>query len=497
MSKHPTPRANVGSNDAWAETRAATTLATKVMGDEEDYLATTRRAIGRRIDAERHEMFVVCDPAEALQQQFEHHAPEFIVLHDLGLEGSVRLLQGVAAATQRPMQQLVVRRQGFGSALATLRFVELPGSGASAPVRIYSTRVDAADPAQATALQQTLLGHSRLGVILVGAQAVAEAAIRLRPLRDAMAETAWRNRELLWLPIGADAAAAAPGSLAGRHSPVNLHTAPTQADLGQAWPVISAHWDRLRQAPHDPHAAAGLAMPPMRSTAPSLPRVAPSASAQARRPLAPPAAPTARGEFIHSTIPGDFHSATEPMAFASPSQRAPEPASLRAVMNGAALPARSPAAALGVPPAPALATRAPPPAPPVAPNAPAVAPIVDWAAYVRECAALPGLLSCCVFDLASERPLAHVGSRPGPAALAAQGAALYEALCHSARALGLAPGLPEMALTLAEHHLILHPLAQHPGLALHAVLDAHLANLTLLRMKLHRLDPGSPFAGTH
>ena len=32
---------------------------------------------------------------------------------------------------------------------------------------------------------------------------------------------------------------------------------------------------------------------------------------------------------------------------------------------------------------------------------------------------------------------------------------------------------------------------------LHAVLDAHLANLTLVRMKLHRLDPGSPFAGPH
>jgi hypothetical protein len=153
-------------------------------------------------------------------------------------------------------------------------------------------------------------------------------------------------------------------------------------------------------------------------------------------------------------------------------------------------------------PAPA-AEPAPPPlrhslghAAPVAPPAPAV----DWPAYVRECAALPGMLSCCVFDLASERPLAHAGNRPGPAALAAQGAALYEALCHSARSLGLAPGQPEMALTLAEHHQILHPLAQHPGLALHAVLDAHLANLTLVRMKLHRLDPGSPFAnpaGSH
>lgn len=430
MASQP-PRRSPGDDDSWAETRAATSMATRVMGDEEDYLATARRAIGRRIDAERHELFVVCDPAEALQLQFEHHAPEFIVLHDLGLDGSTRLLQGVAAAMHQPVQQLVVRRQGYGSALATLRFAELPAAGAAPPVRIYSTHVEAADPAQATALALTLLGNSRLGVILVGAQPAHDAAARLRPLGDALNEPAWRNRQLLWLPVGAEAASVAPGALAGRHSLVQLHAVPAQSDLGHAWPVITALWDRLRHAPQDPHAGDGLAMPPMRAAAPPppLPSVRPG-----------PAAPVPAAE--------------------------PSPPPLRSALGHAA---------------------------PVAPPAPAV----DWPAYVRECAALPGMLSCCVFDLASERPLAHAGNRPGPAALAAQGAALYEALCHSARSLGLAPGQPEMALTLAEHHLILHPLAQHPGLALHAVLDVHLANLTLVRMKLHRLDPGSPFAGPH
>jgi hypothetical protein len=193
MANQP-PRRVSGDTDPWAETRAVPNLSTRVMGDEEDYLATARRAIGRRIDAERHELFVVCDPAEALQQQFEHHAPEFIVLHDLGLDAANRLLQGVAAATQRPVQQLVVRRQGYGSALATLRFAELPAAGAALPVRIYSTQVDAADPAQATALALALLGNSRLGVILVGAQPASDAAARLRPLGAALNEPAWRNR---------------------------------------------------------------------------------------------------------------------------------------------------------------------------------------------------------------------------------------------------------------------------------------------------------------
>ena len=438
---NPPVRRAAGDDDSWAETRAAANLATKVMGDEEDYLATTRRAIGRRIDAERHELFVVCDPAEALQLQFEHHAPEFIVLHDLGLDGAARLLQGVAAATQRPVQQLVVRRQGYGSALATLRFAELPATGAAPPVRIYSAQVEAADPGQATALAMTLLGHARLGVVLVGAQAVHDAAARLRPLANALNEPGWRNRQLLWVPVGAEAAAVAPTPLLGRQSLVQVHTVPAQADLGQAWPVITALWDRMRHAPQDPHAADGLAMPPMRAAvpAPSLPSVRPAT-------VVPASAPQ-RADFQPSTLPAAN----------------PAPPPLRGTLGQAA---------------------------PAAPPAPAV----DWAAYVRECATLPGMLSCCVFDLASERPLAHAGNRPGPAALAAQGAAMYEALCHAARSLGLAPGQPEMALTLAEHHLILHPLAQHPGLALHAVLDVHLANLTLVRMKLHRLDPGSPFA---
>lgn len=435
-------RAGPGEDEAWAKTRAVGSLATQVMGDEESYLATTRRAIGRRIDAEHHELFVVCDPAQALQLQLEHHAPDYIALHDLGLEGSYRLLQGVAAATRRPVQQLVVRRQGFGVPLATLRFVELPGATPATQVRIYSTRAEVDDPAQAGLLAQVLLGHSRLGVILVGAHAVTEAAQHLRPLREAMAGSGWRNRQLLWLPIGAEAAAAAPGSLVGRLSTVQLHTAAPQADLAQAWPVISSLWDRLRSAPAD----APLPLSPFEITA--------------ARPVMPPAPAPAP--------------AAPPVPAAPPARVAPT----------------APVAP------PAVADLAVPPALPVRAVAPAPSAAV-WQAYVRECAALPGVISCCVFDLATERSLAHAGNRPGPAALAAQGAALYESLCHGARSLGLAPGQPEMALTLAEHHLILHPLAQHPGLALHMVLDAHLANLTLVRMKLHRMDPGGPFAAGH
>jgi hypothetical protein len=43
-------------------------------------------------------------------------------------------------------------------------------------------------------------------------------------------------------------------------------------------------------------------------------------------------------------------------------------------------------------------------------------------------------------------------------------------------------------VTYSAHHLVLRGIAGHPGLALHAVLDSHAANLTLARMKLQRMD---------
>ena len=45
-----------------------------------------------------------------------------------------------------------------------------------------------------------------------------------------------------------------------------------------------------------------------------------------------------------------------------------------------------------------------------------------------------------------------------------------------------------MSVTLNGHHLIVRAIAGHPGLALHAVLDSHAANLMLVKMKLQRLE---------
>jgi hypothetical protein len=101
------------------------------------------------------------------------------------------------------------------------------------------------------------------------------------------------------------------------------------------------------------------------------------------------------------------------------------------------------------------------------------------------------MISCCVFELATQRTLAHAGARPGPASLATQGAALHDAANSAAKAMGLTVAAPDLSITLNDHHLIVRAIAGYPGLALHAVLDSHAANLMLVKMKLQRLDHDS------
>jgi hypothetical protein len=107
---------------------------------------------------------------------------------------------------------------------------------------------------------------------------------------------------------------------------------------------------------------------------------------------------------------------------------------------------------------------------------------------VQQCIEITGMISCCVFELATQRTLAHAGARPGPASLAAQGAALHDASNVAAKAMGLPIAPPDISVTLNAHHLIVRAIPGHPGLALHAVLDSHAANPMLVRMKLQRID---------
>lgn len=134
-------------------------------------------------------------PAEALQQQIDHLDPEFIVVHDIGTTSSRRLLAGIAAAGKRAVQKLHIRRQGYGTTLATPQYAELPTSDGSR-VAMYSTEAHA-DTASRHDLARTLLANSRLSVIMVGELPSHTLEAAFKPLHADILGGHWRNRHVL------------------------------------------------------------------------------------------------------------------------------------------------------------------------------------------------------------------------------------------------------------------------------------------------------------
>lgn len=409
--------------EAWQATRAQTSLATQFLTDEDDYLAPEKSDIGRQTGTNERELFVSCAPAEALQQQFEHLHPEFIAIHDVATSSSRKLLAGIAAASGRAMQKLTIRRQGYGTPLATLEFIELPTADGSL-LRVYSTEVDA-DTTARHGIARMLLGFSRLGVVMVGDLPAHAIASAIKPLQEAMLTGPWPNRQMLLLPLASASTLVSQGMALSRETGVSVRTTPQVARPADAWGFINGTWNRLREQSQPD----GRAIPALVGTG---------------------AGPAARGP-----------AATGAAAATIPSQLSA---------------------------APTLAMRPMPTVPAAGARAAAAVPESLLERYVLQLIELGGMVSCCIFDVATGREITHAGASPGAADLATHGTELLAAIGASSRKLGLGHTLPEAAITLGSHHLLIRAVPRHPGLALHAVLDKAQANLTLARLQVLRLD---------
>jgi hypothetical protein len=409
--------------EAWQATRAQTSLATQFLTDEDDYLAPEKSDIGRQTGTNERELFVSCAPAEALQQQFEHLHPEFIAIHDIATASSRKLLVGIAAASGRAMQKLTIRRQGYGTPLATLEFIELPTAVGSL-LRVYSTEVDA-DTTARHGIARMLLGFSRLGVVMVGDLPAHAIASAIKPLQEAMLAGPWPNRQMLLLPLASASTLVSQGMALSRETGVSVRTTPQVARPADAWGFINGTWNRLREQSQPD----GRAIPALVSTA---------------------AAPAARASSTQSP---------------------------------AAAPTKAKPAA-----APTLTMRPMPTVPAAGARAAAAVPESVLDRYVQQLIELGGMVSCCIFDVATGREITHAGASPGAADLATHGTELLAAIGATSRKLGLGHTLPEAAITLGSHHLLIRAVPRHPGLALHAVLDKAQANLTLARLQVLRLD---------
>ncbi|MFP5397667.1 MAG: hypothetical protein ACLGIT_05015 [Gammaproteobacteria bacterium] len=422
--------------EAWLPTQQVAGPPTQLFTARERDDADT--GVGRRVDERLWELFVVFEPAQALQQQFDRRPEGFIALHDVGAPVSRRWLAALAAARGLALQRLVIRSQGHGVALATIEFAELPGADGT-PVRVYSTDVDA-DSRQRPQIARALLGSSRLGVVLLGDLPPHALTATLQPLHDAIVAGPWRNRELLVLPLAGSSAQAQQVAQLGHGTGVRTTVAPLVGGADQALGYAVLAWNRL----HLP--LGGRAAPQIVLPAPSVRPVTAPASAPAPLPAAPSSAPVP--SFVAPAAPA---APARPRPATLPLQPMPDPRG--GATRGDASPMQR---------------------------------------YVQRCLEVKGMVSCCVFEPESQRTLAFAGARPGPAALASQGAALYAALRGGAHALGLGSAPPEAAVTLAGHHLVLRPVPGHPGLVLHAVIDRSATPLVLAMRHLERLDEALP-----
>ncbi|MBW8828237.1 MAG: hypothetical protein JF606_02170 [Burkholderiales bacterium] len=416
--------------EAWQSTRAQT----QIVRDEDAYLEAEQKDVGRLVGDHLRELFVTCDAGPAMQQQFEHLHPEFIAIHDVATHSSRKLLAGIAAASKGAVQKLVIRRQGHGNTLATLEFVELPTAEGKA-LRVYSTEADA-DTTSRHALARTLLGFSTLSVILVGDVPGHSITGIFKPLHDDMITGPWPNRNLLLLPLSPANALVTQGMELGRGTGVNVRTTPHVTRPADAWNFISSTWGRLRQE--------------MRSGA------SPASGS-------PPAAGYgAQPKGLAATRQSSF---APPMAQGALQRSAQETGH----RSSAPLPLRP------MPPVPSQSSR----------DAASLDPL---SRYVQQLSELTGMVSVCIFEVATGNDLRHAGASPGPEDLATHGSDLLAAMLTTSRTLGLGHALPEAAITLGAHHLVLRAVPKHPGLAMHAVLDKTHANLTLARLQIMRMD---------
>lgn len=255
---------------------------TRIERSEHDYLDEPAD-IGRAVGNHTRELFVACEPAEALQQQLDFLRPRYIVLHDIGSRGAgKRLLHAVAAAAARPVERLTVRRQSYGTTLAAIDYVDCPARS-GAPVRLFSTDIDADTPSR-TALARVLLGRATLAVVLVGDVPAHAFGEMLQPLRDGLFAPDWRCAHLQFMPLAPSSRAALAGlaGALGLGSGIQCQIAPLVTRPADAWTFLSSTWNHLQNAEH-----------PNGHDAPLLDPVAPGRDAMTPMPVhgAPSAAP--------------------------------------------------------------------------------------------------------------------------------------------------------------------------------------------------------------
>jgi hypothetical protein len=107
---------------------------------------------------------------------------------------------------------------------------------------------------------------------------------------------------------------------------------------------------------------------------------------------------------------------------------------------------------------------------------------------VQGIADLPGVTSCCVFELTSSRTLAQAGMEPAPVELARRGTTLIALARSTRKQLGLLGQADEIIIMGGAPALAVRALASRPELAVHVAFTPAKADWPVLRPRIMALD---------
>lgn len=236
---------SVADSTAAARFWADTNVVTPVPDAAPRTAATTE--LGEPVGRHTRELFVSCEPAEALRMQLGRTGLRYMVIADLGGGRARQGLQDIARASGWPLQRLVVRRQGFGDTLATLHFLDSPTQDGGR-VRVFCADADA-EPFTRQALAQVLMGHAELVAQLVPsgfgqaqqAQAVDALAAQVRA-----AWADWRCRALIFMPAQTSPELVEHIARFRTQTGIAARMAPAVRRADQLWVYLGSTWNQMQ-----------------------------------------------------------------------------------------------------------------------------------------------------------------------------------------------------------------------------------------------------------
>lgn len=278
-------RADRYDPESWGlTTQVATQVVARGGDDRSDAKASADPTIGKPVGGDTWELFVSCLPADAMEQQFDLRSPYFIALHELGGSGGGQLLTAIAKRLNVPIKRLVIRRQSFGTELATLSFFDLRATNGQT-VRVYGTDAQS-DEVTRNQLRRVLMARSRMCVVLTPSMTQAEWASGLTALAQTLQEQRARTRSLVFVPQADSTVLAALIAGFSRRVVVPVATAPASARAVEAWPFLVASWNKLHAStsPDTPLSLQWLLDSAWPDESPATPPTSASAVAQADAP---------------------------------------------------------------------------------------------------------------------------------------------------------------------------------------------------------------------